>query len=63
MKKNFNFQPEGDPGQRAVDAEDIGGDGAMQRRASPPTGSGGEPAGLPQSHAAPAAARGAGTTH
>lgn len=59
----FLFHPEGDPGQRAVDAKDIGGDGEMRRRTSPPSGSGGEPAGLLQSQTAPAATWGAGTSH
>lgn len=57
------FQPEGDPGQHAVDAEDTGGDGKMQRRASPPSGSRGEPVGVLQSQTAPAATGGAGTAH
>lgn len=59
----FLFEPAGDPGQYAVDAEDVGGDGDMQRRASPPTGSGGEPAGFLQSQTSAAAAGGARTSH
>lgn len=63
IKKVFLFKPEGDPGQCAVDAKDIGGYGEMQRRSSPPSGSGGEPPGLLQSQTAPAATWGAGTSH
>lgn len=55
--------PTGDPGQCAVDPNDTGGDGEVQRRAPPPAGSRGEPAGLLPGQAAPAAAGGAGKTH
>lgn len=55
------FQCEGDPGQCAVNAEDTGGGGEMQRRASPTTGSRGEPDGLLPSQSPSATARGART--
>lgn len=51
---------EGHPGQPGVHAEDTGGGGESQRRTSPPSGSRGELADLPQSCSAPAEAPGAG---
>lgn len=51
---------EGHPGQPGVHAEDTGGGGELQRRTSPPSGSRGELADLPQSCSAPAEAPAAG---
>lgn len=59
----YKNQSKGDPGQRAVDAEDAGGDGAMQTRASPPTGNRGETGDLLQSQTAAEEAQRVGTSH
>lgn len=56
LSQSTLFQPEGDPGQCAFDAEDTGADGEMQRGASPAAGVGGEPGRLLPSRTAPAAA-------
>lgn len=63
MLPDFLFHPEGDPGQRAVHAEDVRRDGEVQSRAPAPSGSSGEPAGLLQSQTAAAGVGGAGTSH
>lgn len=63
MLPDFLSHPEGDPGQRAVHAEDVRRDGEVQSRAPAPSGSSGEPAGLLQSQTAAAGAGGAGTSH
>lgn len=59
----FPFHPEGDPGQRAGHAQDAGGNGEVQGRASAPSGGRGEPAGLLQSGAAAEGPGRAGAPH